>query len=379
MRPSTTSTLLRLLTAAVAIVAVAVVASTLPDAVGPAIEGAESGANGDGNGLEDPEEQEAIEQPPAEDGGWTVLTVFVAGFFVVVALAVVWYLLYDHRELLLSALAGFLGVAVAVAFLWLVVQTLDPARFASTPDFEFVNETASIGDGGNGDGGDGVSGDLFVFSLVILTAVAAFLVFALRRRRRDRDRNEAPEVPDLRSAEMTKPVSDTPARRDESDPENEVYRHWYELTRSVTKSMPEISRTPDVYTPGEYARYAIDVGFDPDAVTELQSQFESVRYGSRPVSPDVRRRVRELGTRLDIGGHGDPEPGDDADGVHSDGARMETIAPDESVGAQTDQFDGAVGDGERPKAQSEKPINHDQNRPEAQDGAEKNDDCGDRS
>ena len=377
MRPSTTSTLLRLLTAAVAIVAVAVVASTLPDAVGPAIEGAESGANGDGNGMEDPEEQEPIEQPPAGDGGWTVLTVFVAGFFVVVALGVVWYLLYDHRELLLRALAGFLGVAIAVSFLWVVIQTLDPARFASTPDFEFVNETASIGDGGNGDGDDGVSGDLLVFLLVILTAVAVFLVFAMRRRRRDRDRNETSEVPDLQSAETTKPVSDTPARRDESDPENEVYRHWYELTRSVTKSMPEIARTPDVYTPGEFAMYATDVGFDPDAVTELRSQFESVRYGNRPVSPDVRRRVRELGTQLDIGGHGDPETGDD--GVHSERSGARTDAVDEPVGERTDRFDGEDGDGERAKTQSGKPVNHDQNRPEAQDGTEKYDDCGGRS
>ena len=392
MRPSTTSTLLRLLTAAVAIVAIAVVASTLPDAVGPAIEGPEGGANGDGAGTEETEEEEAIERPPASDGGWTVLSVFVAALFVVVALAIVWYLIYDHRELLLRAIAGFLGVAVAVTVLLLAVQALDPSRFASAPDFEFVNETTSVGDGANGNGGDGVSGDHLVFLLVILTGLAVLLVFALRRRREKRDPTEDPDIPDLQSAERTKTVSETTARHDESDPENEVYRHWYALTRSVTESVPKLSRAPDVYTPGEYASHATDVGFDPEAVTELRSQFESVRYGNRPISPDVRRRALELGTQLGVAGRDEAKTGDESGRGRSGTARAETTragtdATDESVGVPTDRTDGQYTKGDRPDSSTGEaagtPTEEDSDTPTGKDidtpAGEDSDIGGDRS
>jgi hypothetical protein len=76
---------------------------------------------------------------------------------------------------------------------------------------------------------------------------------------------------------------------------------WLALCRRLD---PDGERTR---TTAEWARAAVEAGYDPDAVAELRRTYESVRYGGSPATADRRERARRLARRLDLA---PPEGGD---------------------------------------------------------------------
>lgn len=74
-------------------------------------------------------------------------------------------------------------------------------------------------------------------------------------------------------AETEPTTTDEPVPPGELDPSNEVYRAWCELVGQLSVTRPE------VMTPRELARSAIQQGFDREAVESLTRAFEEVRYG----------------------------------------------------------------------------------------------------
>jgi len=75
---------------------------------------------------------------------------------------------------------------------------------------------------------------------------------------------------------------------DPSDLSNAVYRAWYEMTAALDVS------NPDAATPGEFATAARSAGLDSDAVGDLTTVFEAVRYGDDPVADHEDRALAAL-------------------------------------------------------------------------------------
>ena len=72
------------------------------------------------------------------------------------------------------------------------------------------------------------------------------------------------------------------------DVDNAVYRAWVEMTDLI-----EVDN-PDVYSPGEFAETAVDLGMDESDVSELTNLFNEVRYGDRDASTREDRAVSVL-------------------------------------------------------------------------------------
>lgn len=71
------------------------------------------------------------------------------------------------------------------------------------------------------------------------------------------------------------------------DPENDVQRAWVELVSRAGVSRPQMR------TPRDCARIAVERGYDHDAVNRLRRLFEDVQYGTGPPSDDQERRAME--------------------------------------------------------------------------------------
>jgi hypothetical protein len=92
---------------------------------------------------------------------------------------------------------------------------------------------------------------------------------------------------------------------DPSELSNAVYRTWYEMTAALDVS------NPDTATPGEFATAARSAGLDADAVDDLTTVFEAVRYGDEPVADHEDRALAAL-RRIER--DGEPAGSDGADG-----------------------------------------------------------------
>ncbi|WP_169302433.1 DUF4129 domain-containing protein [Halorientalis salina] len=77
---------------------------------------------------------------------------------------------------------------------------------------------------------------------------------------------------------------------------NDVYRAWQRLVDRVEVAGPETT------TPREYARRAVEDGFDPEAVDRLTDLFDRVRYGDAPPTERREQQARDAAERLDDGG-----------------------------------------------------------------------------
>jgi hypothetical protein len=89
------------------------------------------------------------------------------------------------------------------------------------------------------------------------------------------------------------------AEGDQSDLSNAVYRAWHEMTTALDVADPETA------TPGEFAVAAHEAGLDPDAVADLTTVFEAVRYGDEPVDDHEERALaalRQVEREGDVGG-----------------------------------------------------------------------------
>jgi hypothetical protein len=87
-------------------------------------------------------------------------------------------------------------------------------------------------------------------------------------------------------------------RADAEDPEpthlsNEVHRLWWQFARRYGDA------ANGVETPTEIAGRARRAGLPSEAVDELRTVFEQVRYGDRPLTPEHVRRAAEAWERIE--------------------------------------------------------------------------------
>ena len=112
------------------------------------------------------------------------------------------------------------------------------------------------------------------------------------------------------------------AGSEESDLSNAVYRAWYEMTAALDVADPETA------TPGEFADAARGAGLDTDAVADLTTVFEAVRYGDEPARDYEDRALAALrAIERDV----DSSAGDSADSATARPAGSDA-GPEEGTG-----------------------------------------------
>ncbi|WP_247728863.1 DUF4129 domain-containing protein [Halovivax limisalsi] len=309
-------TALRLTAAIVAILALAVVASVLPDVIEPA--GGGGGGVSDGSGTSQPNVS-GTEPAPDNPGNVLFLRLIVAGLLGLFVVAIVWMVLYDRRELL-ALLRRMAGVAVVVAILLaVVVAVMEPPELGPMENMTGTGGGTGPGEAGPAPGDSGESNtdsnllsvnDVLLFAVVLLAVVAIGYVL---KRRLERDDGEVGEtLPEETPAEEVADVAGATADRIQSDVngavENEVFRAWKRMTEVLPVDNPASS------TPGEFADAAIDAGFDPDDVGELTSLFEAVRYGPADATDIETDRaisiMRRIESAADTDGQLEAAPGE---------------------------------------------------------------------
>lgn len=76
------------------------------------------------------------------------------------------------------------------------------------------------------------------------------------------------------------------------DTSNDVYESWWEMVE-----LTEVEE-PMTKTPQEFAEEAIEMGYDPDAVSELTRLFEETLYGGKEVTREEERGAKEAIERI---------------------------------------------------------------------------------
>lgn len=137
--------------------------------------------------------------------------------------------------------------------------------------------------------------------LFILGGLLAFVALLAWWASGDRD---LPSEPEEETDEPIEPSPDVAAvgraagraadRLETTDEfENEVYRAWAEMTRSIDVAHPRSS------TPAEFASAAVEAGMEPPDVNRLTVLFEEVRYGGFDATPERERDAIETLRRIE--------------------------------------------------------------------------------
>ncbi|WP_049920820.1 DUF4129 domain-containing protein [Halopiger djelfimassiliensis] len=288
--------LVRLLATVGGIVAVGLTAATIRSPV-------ETGGSG-GVGSEGRPSQPSVVESTEGGGAPVFLEYLVYAILLLIAVALVWYLIAHRREFVRSVAVWLVLVLVAAAVLWLVTSVWDGNPGAFKPPMEPTgNETGTGGDGLGGDSGnDGTAlsvGPLFGL-LALITAV--FVGGLLVSRGTDRSESTAADPDESPGSDRT--VEDAAAvgaaagraadrLENATDADNEIYRAWRELTRLLEVDRPESS------TPREFASAAIEAGIDREHVDELTRLFEDVRYGDTETTPEMEARAVSVLRRIE--------------------------------------------------------------------------------
>ncbi len=273
----------------VAIVAIGLVAATISSPIDPGSEGL--GPNdGDGDGEIGPQ--------PVEHGETTTIPSFfiylIYAMGILVAIAIVWYLIYYRRDAVKALALVIATAAILVGILYLLLEL-----GVDLPTEEQQNQTVeSPGDGepGGGDGGDGeediVTRELgpFLGFLVVLAMifVGGLLLSARSSSTDEKLPTESTDAqPDEQAAVAA--AAGRAANRISADStedvDNEVYRAWREMTQLL-----EVDR-PETTTPGEFATAATEAGLEREHVDELTRLFEDVRYGHEATTAEREERA----------------------------------------------------------------------------------------
>lgn len=293
------ATVLRLLAAIVAILTIAVVASVLPNVI-------ESGGSGGisdvGNGQSN---ASSPAPPPTEPTSELPLQIIMAVLLALFVVGTIWMVLYDRRELL-RFLKRMAVATVVVGILVLAVTTImDQPGFGPMENSTGTENGTGSGEPGlpGGDQSETASEETNLVTLnnvLLLAIVLGGLVgvgYILRRYRNRSEGDAGQTLPEATPGDEVAIVAGATADRIQSDDEaaveNEVYRAWKRMTELLDVAEPATS------TPGEFAAAAIDAGFEPAAVDELTSLFETVRYGPTTASDLEAERAVAILRRLE--------------------------------------------------------------------------------
>ena len=303
-------TVVALVLALLALLAIGVAAATLDN---PATSGGDGGiGSGDGSGvgsgdgesqptMTEREEESSPGVPGMEQGTisgagacvqWLDKPLTELGL-VLGVLLIVGAIVYRTREPALAVLG--LPIATMVYMVYLVLTACG--------EFE-LNIGGAIGLGTGDSGGNNSTGGsmgeaadvaanqpslvLGLLLVVLIVGAVILLVFATG------DSGEAADEPPEPDPEPEQPDIGAVGRAagaaadriaEEADASNEVYRAWAEMTEYLAVEGPESS------TPAEFAAAAVDAGMAPDDVRELTELFEAVRYGTDDATEEREERA----------------------------------------------------------------------------------------
>jgi hypothetical protein len=277
--------------AAICVVAISLAAATLDSTVEL------SGGGGSGEGPAPPAQPDA--EPPEHSGG-------AAGLPCIAWLASPWVglgmlaALGGAAALLYRRYAAFEAVAfsAALAIPGLVLYALFTACATGEIRRTLLERLARLS--GLFPAGETASGTdpvvpavvLGVILLVGLLIAAIFLHISLS------GSGSAPpterQADDADGAAAARAAGEAADRLEEgSELSTEIHRAWRDMAAHL-----DVAR-PDTSTPGEFATAAIESGLDPDAVRELTTLFEEVRYGGVEATADRKARARRALTRIE--------------------------------------------------------------------------------
>jgi membrane protein implicated in regulation of membrane protease activity len=295
-------TLVVLVVAALAVVAIGLSAATLTSTVSP--------SGGNGQGISNEVGDSGVNQPdvggePGGENGSDWSSLIQRLFIVVGIIALLGALRYavenPSRAVVLAAV-----LVVAVLAIYLVLEVADNTQIdPGEPREQQQEEEQQEGNGGGSPRADGESNGsqslplapLFGFLVVVLFGIA----LVMRQFRPgsdddvDEDGAESPEETAAMGAiagRAADRIEDGP-EDDGSDTDNEVYRAWEEMTTQLDIESGEAT------TPREFERRAVAAGMSPDDVRELTDLFETVRYGGEAATADRERRAVSVLRRIE--------------------------------------------------------------------------------
>jgi len=322
--------LVPIVVALLSILALGLVAATLPSMSGADGEGlsppGESDSQSDGAGGSNPEVGESVDQrqPLLQEDN----SECVGGFDSTDVTWMILILSVSLSFLVFLRTRSFLPMVVAFTILFLSLTFLSVIVFGML-GCDWVPPGAPLG-GGEGGGGGVPAGDgnvsegqgdveeepaslptrlklLGVLSiLVVLSAVLGLYIY--RRRKDDSAPPEPGRVPDELQGEIGAAAGDAADELEEdAELENAVYEAWAEMASTLSVDDPETS------TPAEFARAARAAGIRQADVDELTALFEEVRYGTAEVTP--RREQRAIDALRRIERHYADESGGQSEGA----------------------------------------------------------------
>ncbi len=311
-----------LLLALLAVVALGVAAATLDTAV--TTDGGDFGGGGAGDGVagQDSPERTGMD---AERGGsmnfslagvcyeWLAdppALLALLGLFGLVG----WLAYRDTGSLFAGVVvAGTIFLPVGVA--WVLLTSCREVEF--DPQFALADDEGdaflSPGGGAPGVGGEGdaVSTPEALFLLVVVAALIASVLVLIAAAGDDEDDGtrggDETEVPGDESEPDLVAVGRTAGaaadRIESGEADNEVYRAWREMTEVLDVDRPASS------TPAEFAAAAVDAGVEPEPVERLTDVFERVRYGGADPTGDRERRAVDALRRIEAAHREDADVG----------------------------------------------------------------------
>ena len=306
-------TLVAVLLALLAVVALGVAAATLDTAVtvdGGGLGGGEAGSAG-------PSESGDTPSPTADPGGelelptpelcyeflWEPPALLIFGAL----LLGVGLLAYRDTGSVIVVGVVVTAMGAPTGFLMYTLSLCEPLDLGGDTEIGFGGEDngtlPGAGGGGNGGLGSGtgtVSTPEALFVAIIVVAILASLLVLLTASGDDGTTGKAeesdPDGPESTDPDLTavaRTAGEAADRIESETAENDVYMAWREMTEVLDVDRPASS------TPAEFATAAVDAGVDEEPVTRLTGVFERVRYGGEDPTDDRERQAVEALRRIE--------------------------------------------------------------------------------
>lgn len=249
------------LVAVLGVLALALVATTLPvtDPADPTT--GESAAAGNGGER----------RPGGAPAPAVAASPAVAVAFLLLAVVVAAVLLRNGDRAIAMAVGGVTALAALAVLAWLFAGGGSTAPGATDP----VTGSTPAGGSGEDAGGGTATAPLVLLGTFLAGVCVVGAAVAVHRWRGDAEPDGESGAVDADPAAVGRAAGRAAERIRSETPtaDNAVYRCWVEVTELADAEAPE------TYTPAEFAAAAVEAGMDEDDVEELRRLFEDVRYG----------------------------------------------------------------------------------------------------
>jgi hypothetical protein len=255
--------------------------------------------------------------------GYDQVELFNIVFAVVVAISILVYVY--SRELMLGVitfpilmLPALFGLIAMAALLGCPV----PGQEAATTAVQGNGTLNPAGEVLNGGGEDSLSSRLQLLGGFLGLSLVLLLMgfYVMRRNAKGEPDEQAIEDSEIAAAAEEAAQEIEQASTDK----NPIYTAWATMTEPLDVEHPETS------TPQEFADAALEAGLNADDVRELTDLFETVRYGTTPVTSQHEKRAMEALRRIEQ---------DYSEGMGNDGAVSEDDSDNQDTGPDSGDSD----------------------------------------